>query len=68
MLKGHPIGLKISKTRLITTEPPYHAQVWEYPPPGRYPVMFSKVLHTEILRGGNFIFYSPGIEIVDQQR
>ncbi len=32
--KGHPIGLKISKMRVITAEPPYHAKVWEYPPPG----------------------------------
>ncbi len=34
--KGHPIRLKISKTRVITAEPPYHAQVWEYPPPRIY--------------------------------
>ncbi len=27
------IGLKISKTRVITAEPPYHAQVCEFPPP-----------------------------------
>ncbi len=26
------IGLKIPKTEAITAEPPYHAQVWEYPP------------------------------------
>ncbi len=29
-----PIGLKISKTRVITAEPLYHAQVWEYPKRG----------------------------------
>ncbi len=28
------IRLKIHKTEVITTEPPYHAQVWEYPPRG----------------------------------
>ncbi len=27
-----PIGLKISKMGVITAEPAYHAQVWEYPP------------------------------------
>ncbi len=31
-----PIGLKIPKTGVITVEPPYHAQVWEYPPRGTY--------------------------------
>ncbi len=30
--KEHPIGSKISKTRNITAEPSYHAQVWEYHP------------------------------------
>ncbi len=29
-----PIGLKISKMWVITAEPPYHAEVWEYPPLG----------------------------------
>ncbi len=24
-----PIGLKISKTGIITTEPPYHAHIWQ---------------------------------------
>ncbi len=44
--KGHPIRLKISKTTVITTEPPYHAQVWEYPPPwGRdTPFLRSQIL------------------------
>ncbi len=31
----HPIRLKIPKTEVITAEPPYHAQVWEYPPQAR---------------------------------
>ncbi len=30
--KRHQFGSKISKTRVITAEPPYHANVWEYPP------------------------------------
>ncbi len=28
------IGLKMAKTGVITAEPPYHVQVWEYPPQG----------------------------------
>ncbi len=28
--------LKIPKTEVITTEPTYHAQVWEYPPQGHF--------------------------------
>ncbi len=30
---GTPIGLKTPKTGVITAESPYHAQVWEPPPP-----------------------------------
>ncbi len=29
--KRHSIRLKILKTGVITAEPPYHAQAWEYP-------------------------------------
>ncbi len=43
--KGHPIGLKISKTRVITAEPPYHAHVWEYPP--RDSILIIIFLHSE---------------------
>ncbi len=34
---------------------------------GGQPPVFSKVLLTEILRGGNFIFIHSGIDIVDEQ-
>ncbi len=33
---GTPIGWKIPKMGVITAEPPYHAQVWEYPPWSKY--------------------------------
>ncbi len=41
--KGHPIGLKISKKRIITTEPPYHAHLWEYSPPPSPPDVLLQI-------------------------
>ncbi len=31
---GTQLDCKSLKTGFITAEPPYHAQVWEYPPRG----------------------------------
>ncbi len=28
------MGMQISRLGVITAEPPYHAQVWDYPPQG----------------------------------
>ncbi len=36
----HSIGVKIAKTGVITREPTYHAQVWEYPPQGNFTGLF----------------------------
>ncbi len=42
------IGLKISKTSVITAEPPYHAKVWEYPLGGHVHACLS-LAHQELL-------------------
>ncbi len=44
---SHTIGTQSdrkSQKRVITVEPPYHAQVWEYPPRGARHLFKQKVV------------------------
>ncbi len=45
---GTTIGSKILKTRVISTEPPYHGKLWEYPPLG-YDVTYMYDCHFVLL-------------------
>ncbi len=43
-----PIRSKISKMGAITAEPPYHTQVWEYPPQSLYEMDFKMGLKFKV--------------------